>query len=271
LGEWHHFRAWALAQQRWKQRAIATALGVTEGAVSQWLKRAREGGRESLRRRIAPGPPHRLSVEQRAQLPGLLARGAEAFGFRGAVWTARRIASVIQREFGVQYHPSHVNRLVRALGLSVPVPEIQAAQRDSAKVASWFADHWPVLEKSLRRSADDRLGRRIRLLPPARPGPHVRAQGPRRRPRPPPPAPPPVRAILAQGGAQRIYLAPLPDCAPDTNPDEGIWRYLKRVELRNHCCHDLPELKDEFHRAVARLRHRRHILQACIQRAGYLV
>src|SRR5579883_1836287 len=96
LREWRRFRAWELAQHGWKQRDIATALGVTEGAVSQWLKRAREGGTESLRRRIAPGPPHRLTEPQRAELPALLAKGAEACGFRGNVWTAPRVAPVIQ-------------------------------------------------------------------------------------------------------------------------------------------------------------------------------
>jgi putative transposase len=100
-----------------------------------------------LRRRIAPGPPHRLSAKQRAHLPTLLAQGAEAYGFRGAVWTARRIGHVIQQEFGVRYHPSHVNRLVRALGLSVQVPEIRAAQRNQVKVDTWFNERWPALEK----------------------------------------------------------------------------------------------------------------------------
>src|SRR5215467_2832091 len=133
LREWRRFRAWELAQQGWKQRDIATALGVTEGAVSQWLKRAREGGKDALRRRLAPGPPHRLTPEQRARLPALLAKGAEAYGFRGNVWTAPRIRALIQREFGVRYHPSHVNRLVLALGLTVQQPEVRAAQRDPAE------------------------------------------------------------------------------------------------------------------------------------------
>jgi predicted transcriptional regulator len=39
--EYRRFRAWELAQQGWKQCDIAVALGVTKGAVSQWLKRAR--------------------------------------------------------------------------------------------------------------------------------------------------------------------------------------------------------------------------------------
>lgn len=151
LREWRRFRAWELSQQGWKQRDIATALGVTEGAVSQWLTKAREGGTESLRRRIAPGPPHRLSPEQRAQLPSLLAKGAEAYGFPGNVWTARRITGVIHKEFGVRYHPSHVNRLVRTLGRSVQQPEVRATQRDQAQVDAWFAERWPALEKKPKR------------------------------------------------------------------------------------------------------------------------
>jgi len=153
LREWRRFRAWELAQQGWKQRDIATALGVTEGAISQWLRRAREGGTESLRRRIAPGPPHRLTPEQRSRLPALLAKGAEAYGFRGNVWTAPRITAVIQREFGVRYHPSHVNRLVRSLGLSVQQPEVRAAQRDQAQVDAWLGERWPALEKKPGRKA----------------------------------------------------------------------------------------------------------------------
>ena len=36
-------RAWTLKEQGWRQKDVATALEVSEGAVSQWLKRGREG------------------------------------------------------------------------------------------------------------------------------------------------------------------------------------------------------------------------------------
>ena len=118
--EGRRLRAWELKQQGWNQREIAQALGVTEGAVSQWMKRAREGGVEALRKRGSPGAPPRLSEEQRAHLKELLARGAVAHGFRGEVWTCERVAEVIRKEFGVLYHPAHVSRLVRGrLGLSL--------------------------------------------------------------------------------------------------------------------------------------------------------
>jgi transposase len=71
-------QAWQLQQPGWPQRQIATALGVSAGAVSQWLKRAREGGADALRHRPPPGAPRRLTTDQLAQLPAVLARGAEA-------------------------------------------------------------------------------------------------------------------------------------------------------------------------------------------------
>src|SRR5260370_17363335 len=101
--EGRRLRALALHEDGWTGRAIAAALGVTPGAVSQWLKRAREGGAEALRPHPPPGPTRRLSAEPQAQLPTLLAKGAEAYGFLGEVWTTNRAAAVIPHEFGVRY------------------------------------------------------------------------------------------------------------------------------------------------------------------------
>src|SRR5262245_54951901 len=102
-------RAWALKHEGWPQKDIAMAPGVSEGAVIQWVKRAREdGGVEALNRRPPPGMTPRLSTEQQAQLPTLLVRGAEAYGYRGDVWTARRVARLIADTLGVRYHRDHV-------------------------------------------------------------------------------------------------------------------------------------------------------------------
>src|SRR5438552_3868948 len=60
---------------RMAQRAIASALGVTEGAVSQWVRRGREDGVASLRHRPPPGPTPRLTPEQLGRLPLLLGTG----------------------------------------------------------------------------------------------------------------------------------------------------------------------------------------------------
>src|SRR5260370_8830849 len=102
-------RAWELKQQGWKQQDIAAALGVTPGAVSQWLKRGREQGLEGLRRHPAPGRQPRLTVEQRAQLPALLERGPEAYGFRGHVCTSHRVPEATPPTWAVTYPPPHAH------------------------------------------------------------------------------------------------------------------------------------------------------------------
>ena len=120
-------------------------MAVTPGAVSQWLKKAREGGAAALQVRIPPGAPPKLTAEQRAELPRLLAPGAEAYGFLGDVWTTKRVAAMIRREFGVSYHPAHVSRLLRACGWTVQQPVFRATQRDEAAIAAWTAERWPAL------------------------------------------------------------------------------------------------------------------------------
>ncbi len=144
-------RAWELHEQGWWQKDIAAALGVSRAAVCQWIKRGREHGIEGLRRRPHPGAPAKLTGEQRAQIPVLLAQGAEAHGFRGDVWTAPRVAVVIERAFGVRYHPVHVGRLLRQAGWSRQRPIQRATQRDEAAITRWYEERWPAIKKKRKR------------------------------------------------------------------------------------------------------------------------
>jgi transposase len=149
--EWRRLRALHLKQQGWYQRDIAEALGVSEVSVSRWLARAREGGPEALLRRPAPGPPPKLSAAQRRRIPEFLWHGAEAYGFRGDVWTRARIARVIEEEFGVRYHKGHVGRLLQELRWTPQVPIRRALQRDEEAIRRWRSDVWPELRRRARR------------------------------------------------------------------------------------------------------------------------
>jgi transposase len=140
-------RAWELFQLGWRQRQIALALGVSEGAVSQWLAQARRAGPAALRARPRPGRPSRLSPAQQAQVPALLRPGATAFGFRGERWTRQRVAAVICREFGVTYHPAHISRLLDRWGWSRQKPMRRARQRDEAAIQAWREQRYPALVK----------------------------------------------------------------------------------------------------------------------------
>jgi transposase len=146
-------QAWHLRQQGWSQRQIADALGISEGAVSQWMTRAREGGPEALQSRRHPGAARCLTPEQLAYLPELLHRGAEAYGFRGQLWTRGRVAAIIRREFGICYHPVHVGRVRKALHWSPQKPARRARQRDEGAIARWRQQTWPALKKGRRPSS----------------------------------------------------------------------------------------------------------------------
>jgi transposase len=77
-----------------------------------------------------------------------------------------------------------------------------------------------------------------------------------------------VKTFLARGAAKRLHLEQLPGYAPELNPDEGIWNYLKRIELKHVCCLDLTQLGAELLRAKERLRHKREIIRSCVRHCG---
>jgi transposase len=156
--EWRRLRAWELAQDGRKQCEIAGALGVTEGAVSHWMTRARASGIVALRHRPHPGAPPKLPRDRLAQLPALLDRRPAAFGFRGDVWTCPRVAAVIETHFGVRYTPTHVGRLLRRLDWSPQRPIQRATQRDEAAIEQWSEARWLALKKGRSKKGAPAFG-----------------------------------------------------------------------------------------------------------------
>lgn len=80
-----------------------------------------------------------------------------------------------------------------------------------------------------------------------------------------------VKAFLASGASRRLQLEQLPGYAPELNPDEGVWKHLKYVELKNVCCRSLSELRRELRKAEERLRHKRNVILSCIRQPGFEV
>jgi transposase len=149
--EWRRFRALHLKRQGWSRQDIAEALGVSPVSVRRWFARVRDGGPEALRAHPGPGRPPKLSSAQKRLIPEFLWHGAEAYGFRGEVWTCARVAQVIEEEFGVRYHKDHVGRLLRALHWTPQVPIRRAIQRDEEAIRRWRDEVWPDLQRRARR------------------------------------------------------------------------------------------------------------------------
>jgi putative transposase len=70
-----------------------------------------------------------------------------AAGFATERWTLKRIAALIEREFGVHYHPRYLERPLKAHGFSVQRPATRAKERDELVIAVWPKRDWVALKK----------------------------------------------------------------------------------------------------------------------------
>lgn len=144
---WREYRreqAWVLKQQGWKQKDIAEALGVSEGAVSQWIVRGRLG---QLAAHPAPGKLPQLSQEAKRTLVEIVQGGAVAAGFEGEQWTQGRVRQIIAERFGVHYSERHVGRVLKQLGLTLQKPARQASQRHEQAIIDWQTSGWMQVKK----------------------------------------------------------------------------------------------------------------------------
>jgi transposase len=128
-------RAVELVKQGESPAEVAHFLGCGRSSVYTWLKLDREAP-EKLAARPHPGPEPRLDDAQLAELEGLLLRGAKAHGWRTELWTAARVADLIERHFGVAFHPEHVRKILkRRMRWSSQKPQRRAKERDEAAIA----------------------------------------------------------------------------------------------------------------------------------------
>ena len=138
-----------LRSGRMTQAEIAREMGVSRVSVTRWKQRLAETGLAGLRRRTPAGRASRLSAAQWQQLGRILDRGARAAGFDTERWTLRRIAAVVERTFGVQYHFRSLGRALRAQGFSPQQPIARARERDDALVEAWLTRDWPRVKRGL--------------------------------------------------------------------------------------------------------------------------
>ena len=132
----------------------AEALEVSVSSVKRWKKAFRQGGETALEVKRPPGAKSRLSIAERDRLRQIVIAGPLAAGFATDLWTCARVALVIQREFGVSYHPDHVGRILHDLGFTPQKPQRRARERNEAAIERWRREDWPRIKK---REGDGKL------------------------------------------------------------------------------------------------------------------
>ena len=127
-------RAVELVKQGEHPAKVAYFLGCGRSSVYTWVKLGRDAA-EKLAARPHTGPKPRLTDEQAKELEGLLLEGAKAHGWHNDLWSAHRVAEMIRRHFGVQYHTEHVRKIIRGrLRWSSQKPQKRAKQRNNEKI-----------------------------------------------------------------------------------------------------------------------------------------
>lgn len=131
-------------------REVARMVGVVPGAVVAWRQQYERKGEAGLAAKPHPGRKAKLSLAQRKKLLRLLKKGPQAHGYATDLWTLPRVAEVIHKRFGVRYDPSHVWRILNALGWSAQKPERRARERDEEGIDRWRKRDWPRIKKSAK-------------------------------------------------------------------------------------------------------------------------
>lgn len=129
-------------------REVSRLTGVSPSTVCRWKKALEAGGLEALRAQPHPGRPPKLTAKQKRKLERILLKGAQAAGFPTDLWTLERVTLVIEREFGVRYHPRYVWHILIGMGWSAQKPERRARERDEEAIAAWRTEGWATVKKT---------------------------------------------------------------------------------------------------------------------------
>ena len=150
-------QAMALIDRGMRSAAVARAVGVSRASVTRWRQAYAAGGAEAMAAKPHPGGPSRLTDAQRKRLVRMLLQGPRKHGYGTELWTLARVAQLIAVKFGVEYHPSAVWHILRAMGWSCQKPERRARERDESAIETWRQEQWPDIKKRPKKRAKRRI------------------------------------------------------------------------------------------------------------------
>src|SRR5437763_8679099 len=140
-----------LAVQRvhegYSSQEVADFLGIDPSSVRRWLLTFRRQGNTGLAARPRPGRPPKLSHTQEKMVLRWLTDNPSEHGFPTDLWSAPRLAQLIEQEWDVRIHPDHLTVWLRQRGYTPQKPRRRARERDDGAVARWLARDWPRIKK----------------------------------------------------------------------------------------------------------------------------
>ena len=126
---------------------VAEFLGVDPRSVRRWAAALRDQGPRALAARPVPGRPRKLTTNQEKIVRRWLADSPMEHGFPTELWTAPRLAQLIEQEWDVTLHPDYLTTWLRQRRLTPQKPRRVARERDEDAIAAWLAEDWPRIKK----------------------------------------------------------------------------------------------------------------------------
>jgi transposase len=146
--EWKRKRGMELLRSGMKQAHVARKMGVNRRTVYDWKKRVDND--HDFRNRKKKGRNSRLTDKQKEELKRIIDSGGTSCGFPTDLWTLKRIAVVIEKEFGIHYNTTYIWQLLRILGYSAQIPIAVAMEKDDEYVKRWLSEDYPQYVKEAR-------------------------------------------------------------------------------------------------------------------------
>lgn len=133
---------------------VADFFGVDPSSVRRWVGAFRCQGESGLLAHPVSGRPSKLTSTQEKIVGRWLNENPIALGFPTELWTASRLAHLIEQEFKVRFNPEYLTVWLRRHGFTPQKPRRVPRERDPSAIAAWLHHDWPRIKKeAAKRSA----------------------------------------------------------------------------------------------------------------------
>lgn len=150
--EKRRFLAITRLNEGYSAQEISEFLGVNIRTVFDWQAKYRKRGERGLQAKPPPGRKRKLTPFQERTVLGWFLQNPKKFGFHTELWTARRVAQLIERKWGVKFNSRYLNGWLARRRITPQKPQRVAREADPKAIEHWTTQDWPSLKNELDAS-----------------------------------------------------------------------------------------------------------------------
>lgn len=130
---------------------IANLLKVNRTVVPVWINNWNDHGVDGLLEGHRSGRRCNLNPVDKIRLGDIIESGPVAYGLNTGVWTSKIVTHIITEEFGIEFHPGHVRKLLKEIGFSVQRPTYKLVKAEEKQRNKWRRYTYPKLKKKPKK------------------------------------------------------------------------------------------------------------------------